>query len=469
MKRLLLLLPLVLSCGREAPAPLGEVRLVVDTDLPASLSLHLRADVFADDGRWLDARDVARPASTDWPASFSVFLPDDATSAREVRVRLRVYPEGEVRDYLDAPRLALGVTPTTEPAPTIAVDRLVRVIVKPGVRARAEVVLAGECAGVVSDLDALTTCLDGGARGAAPLVATDAANLDAVGATRSGTFGRSDAPTPVRAEQVGVEGGAFVLGGRQLSNTDLSTSSLALGSTPTRLFVVSAMLVDPYEYTVARFRALLARGFVAPSMPLENADPKDYSDCSWSALPADRESYPLTCVDVATARAVCRFDGGDLPTEAEWEYVAGAWGRGRKTRFPWGADEPTCDGVTFGRYPTTSGTSNTECLQGGARAGARAVTDAPGDVTANVSGPAVFGLGGGVGEWTRDSYAPYTDACWVNAARHDPSCEKAAPAPFAVRGGGYDNGVADLLVVFRHPLTGGMGFRDIGFRCVTRP
>ncbi len=472
MRRTLGVLALTLSCGRTGSAPLGEVRVVVDTDLPATLTLRLRADVFAEDGRWLDARDIARSATTDWPVSFSVFLPDGATSAREVRVRLRVYPEGEVRDYLDTPRLVVGgrdVTPTTEPAPTVAIDRLVRVLIEPGVRGRTAVVLGGECAGVVSDLASLTTCLTGDPPEAAPLAVVDASNIDAVGPSQSGAFGRAPAPTPLREGQVAVEGGAFVLGGRQLFNAGTTTGGVALGATPTRLFVIAPLLVDSYEFTVARFRALLARGFEAPTLPSPDRDPKDFSDCSWSTQPADREDYPLTCVTVATARAACRFDGGDLPTEAEWEYVASAWGRDRKTTYPWGAAGPTCDAVTFGRLPSSVGQSGVECIQRGARVGARAVTEGPGDVTANTSGPVVFGLGANVAEWTRDSYVPFADPCWASAGRHDPTCGRPAPAPATVRGGSFATGVAETLVVFRHPVDSALGYRDIGFRCVARP
>jgi formylglycine-generating enzyme required for sulfatase activity len=87
------------GCQEDLP-PFGEVVIHVDTDLPVpALAARLRVDVFAEDGSWLSTRDHALARPSDWPVSFSVLSRDEQTP-REVLVRLRVYPEGKVRDYL---------------------------------------------------------------------------------------------------------------------------------------------------------------------------------------------------------------------------------------------------------------------------------------------------------------------------------------------------------------------------------
>src|SRR5882724_9750239 len=91
-----------LACGhaqpKELPA-LGEVVVSIDTDAPVpQLISRLRIDLFDQDGRWFDSRDVARADPADWPASFSVYTLDEQTP-RTVLVRARAYLEGHTRDY----------------------------------------------------------------------------------------------------------------------------------------------------------------------------------------------------------------------------------------------------------------------------------------------------------------------------------------------------------------------------------
>lgn len=50
-------------------------------------------------------------------------------------------------------------------------------------------------------------------------------------------------------------------------------------------------------------------------------------------IPPGREAYPVTAITLEDAAAYCRFVGGRLPTDVEWEKAArGTDGR----RYPWG-------------------------------------------------------------------------------------------------------------------------------------
>jgi formylglycine-generating enzyme required for sulfatase activity len=93
----------VVLAGCSEP-PFGETLVVVDTDVsvPRFVS-RLRIDLFTADGRWYDSRDVAALRPADWPVSFSVVT--DTRPGGVVRLRLRAYPEGAIRDYRGMGRL----------------------------------------------------------------------------------------------------------------------------------------------------------------------------------------------------------------------------------------------------------------------------------------------------------------------------------------------------------------------------
>lgn len=61
---------------------------------------------------------------------------------------------------------------------------------------------------------------------------------------------------------------------------------------------------------------------------------------SWEsdAPPAGCENLPVVLVDWYDAYAYCRWAGGALPSEAQWEKAASFDPAGAKRRFPWGAD-----------------------------------------------------------------------------------------------------------------------------------
>jgi formylglycine-generating enzyme len=69
----------------------------------------------------------------------------------------------------------------------------------------------------------------------------------------------------------------------------------------------------------------------------------DTLDCqanvsTWTSTPGEREQLPMNCVNWFEAYAFCIWDGGFLPSEAEYLYAAA--GGGEQRRYPWGADVP---------------------------------------------------------------------------------------------------------------------------------
>lgn len=82
---------------------------------------------------------------------------------------------------------------------------------------------------------------------------------------------------------------------------------------------------------------------------------------TWMRGPGPDDDKPANCIDWYTLFAFCAWDGGRLPTDAEWSYVA--YGGAEERAFPWGDDAPVFEthahvvatslvapGSGFGRY-----------------------------------------------------------------------------------------------------------------------
>lgn len=110
--------------------------------------------------------------------------------------------------------------------------------------------------------------------------------------------------------------------------------------------------LQKFEVSVAEYRKCVEEKKC--SEPTSNSSD---SSCNWDS---GRDHHPVNCVDWQQSSDYCKWTGGNLPTEAQWEYAA--LGENGK-KYPWGNTEPSpsnnnlancSEGYCFDGYPETS-------------------------------------------------------------------------------------------------------------------
>ncbi len=174
------------------------------------------------------------------------------------------------------------------------------------------------------------------------------------------------------------------------------------------------------------------------------------NNATWTATPGSNEHRPINCVTWYEAYAFCIWDGGFLPSEAEWNYAAS--GGSEQRVYPWSS-------------PATSTTIDCQHATYAAMSGACS-SSGPTDVGFDSPlGDGKFGqsdLAGNVSEWTLDSFASYVNPCV--------DCGNVAPLGSPVqRGGSYDLVASALVTSYR--FSDGPAMRDgsVGVRCARAP
>ncbi len=216
---------------------------------------------------------------------------------------------------------------------------------------------------------------------------------------------------------------------------------------------VGELRLDTYEVTVGRFRRFVEAGQGTQSNPpaagagahatlansgwrstwnaslasttaaLHTALKCDPTYQTWTDDPAAFESLPMNCITWYEAMSFCAWDGGYLPTEAEWNYAAA--GGDEQRAYPW-SSPPSSRSIDATR-------ASYACLADGLPSCTR--DDLP-RVGAAPAGDGRWGhadLAGSVWEWALDWYAdPYGTPCV--------DCANLTDASFRLhRGGAFRN------------------------------
>ncbi|WP_437775182.1 formylglycine-generating enzyme family protein [Sorangium sp. So ce1097] len=245
---------------------------------------------------------------------------------------------------------------------------------------------------------------------------------------------------------------------------------------------VSGFLLDRFEVTVGRFRRFVAA--YTGSKPAAGAGRHPLIDGSgWDAgwdsnLPADAatlktavkcdstyqtwrdedegtEHLPMNCLSWYVAFAFCAWDGGRLPTEAEWSYAAA--GGSEQRVYPWSkpADSTAIDG-SYAVYDCTGDESGS---------GACTFSDIQFVGSRSTRGDGRWGqadLAGNMWEWLVDWYAIYSNKC--------SNCANTIPASYrVVRGGGFFYDASGLLSSVRDYVEPLARYDVVGARCARKP
>ncbi|MGE0812442.1 MAG: formylglycine-generating enzyme family protein [Vicinamibacterales bacterium] len=251
--------------------------------------------------------------------------------------------------------------------------------------------------------------------------------------------GRQSGPPAAGAARVTVPAGEFWMGRTRLWMMDEIGWQVRerFDDRPVHRVRLDAFAIDAYEVTNGDYAAFVAAPGTGARAPFH-----------WGGAtpPPAKVRLPVYNVTWFDADAYCRWAGGRLPTEAEWERAAR--GGVEDVDYPWGndyLDAPAAQGQPAVRH---------------ARSGASTGPVAVGSFAANALG--LYDVSGNVWEWTADWY----DLHYYSESPVDTPTGPATGRYKVIRGGSWADGETRLGTVYYRNFTApDTAQPTIGFRC----
>jgi formylglycine-generating enzyme required for sulfatase activity len=163
---------------------------------------------------------------------------------------------------------------------------------------------------------------------------------------------------------------------------------------------------------------------IAPTASNLSATNCNYS--TWTPTAGSQENLPADCINWYEAYAFCIWDGGFLPSEAEWEYAAA--GGSQQRLYPWGSTDPG----TASQYAIYGGEDTYYCYYPSGTLAPCSGLASIAPVGTPALGAGLYGqldLAGEMWQWALDWQASFAGPCI--------DCADTSPSYYAVMRGGY--------------------------------
>ncbi len=280
------------------------------------------------------------------------------------------------------------------------------------------------------------------------LARTDSGADGGIDGMKRGSSESNDAPSASRHELQPLMAAATTVGTEPIQPAKAEGSGAALRwkRIQSGSFSMGCVEGDPEcERTeMPVHQVTISRGFAMAETETTNGQYRtcvEQGQCEAPGRWQGGDDYPVVTVNWNAAVAFCRWTGGRLPTEAEWEYAARG-GRGG-SKFPWGNS-------------AAHENANYRGMEGRDRWNASSPVK-----SFEPNGYGLFDMAGNVWEWVADWYDP-------DFYPRLPSVDPAGPATGTqrvLRGGSSFDSVSFLRTSLRFRGDPGVSDASVGFRC----